>query len=128
MAVVVDDCLGTPVFANSSVGMVNLCIKHRHIANGLGTSILILTQTYSSVGGLPRPIRENCTLLLLFKNKDENQINKICSEIGTDVSVDKFMEYFKYATKKQYDFLTIDFHPESKDKTFQRSFTEYLNF
>lgn len=128
IAVVVDDCLGTPIFANSSVGLLNLCIKHRHIARGLGCSIFLLTQSYCSVGGMPRPIRENCTILLLFKNKDENQIKKVCSEIGTDVSVDKFMEYFKYATKEPYNFLTIDFNPVSKDKTFQRNFSEYLNF
>lgn len=127
IALVIDDCLGTPIFANSSVGLINLCIKHRHVASGLGCSMFLLTQTYCSVGGMPRTIRENCQILLLFKNKDENQIKKVCSEIGTDISVDKFMDYFNYATKEPYNFLTIDFNPSSKDKTFQRNFTEYLS-
>jgi len=128
IGLIIDDCLGTPIFANSSVGLLNLCIKHRHIGKGLGCSIFLLTQSYCSTQGMPRPIRENCTILLLFKNKDEAQIKKICSEIGTDISVDKFMEYFKYATAEQYNFLTIDFNPSSKEKTFQRNFTEFLDF
>lgn len=127
IALIVDDCMGTPVYANNSVGLLNLCIKHRHIGE-IGTSIYLLTQSYSAQSGINRAIRENTTLLLLFKNKDEAQIQKICSEIGTDVSTDKFLEYFRYATKEPHNFLTIDFHPSSKDKTFLRNFSEYLNF
>jgi hypothetical protein len=66
---------------NPSSGLVNTCIKHRHVADGLGLSIAMLVQTYCAVGGLPRPIRENCTLLCLFKLKDQNQLKKIHEEI-----------------------------------------------
>ena len=58
---VIDDCLSLPMMMNPSSGLVNTCIKHRHVADGLGLSIAMLVQTYCAVGGLPRPIRENCT-------------------------------------------------------------------
>ncbi len=106
---VIDDCLSLPMMMNPSSGLVNTCIKHRHIADGLGMSIAMLVQTYCAVGGLPRPIRENCTLLCLFKLKDQNQLKKIHEEIGSDVDLERFDKLFEYATSKPYGFLAIDF-------------------
>ena len=109
---IIDDCLSLPMMMNPSSGLVNTCIKHRHIADGLGLSIAMLVQTYCAVGGLPRPIRENCTLLCLFKLKDQNQLKKIHEEIGSDVDLDRFDKYFEYATSKPYGFLAIDSIPK----------------
>ena len=77
-------------------------------------------------GGLPRPIRENCTLLCLFKLKDQNQLKKIHEEIGSDVDLERFDKLFEYATSKPYGFLAIDFNPKSADHTFRCCFNEYL--
>ena len=87
----------------------------------------MLVQTYCAVGGLPRPIRENCTLLCLFKLKDANQLKKIHEEIGSDVDLDKFDQMFAYATSKPYGFLCIDFNPKSPDQAFRANFNEYLS-
>ena len=123
---IIDDCLSLPMMMNPSSGLVNTCIKHRHVADGLGLSIAMLVQTYCAVGGLPRPIRENCTLLCLFKLKDQNQLKKIHEEIGSDVDLDRFDKLFEYATSKSYGFLAIDFNPKSSDQTFRCCFNEYL--
>jgi hypothetical protein len=125
--VIIDDAMGTELF-NTKSGLVNLCIKHRHIASGLGVSIALLVQSYCAVGGIPRPIRENCILLALFKCKDENQIEKIHQEIGADIDLEKFDKLFKYATDKPYGFLVIDFSPKSPEKTFRSGWNEYINF
>ena len=35
---IIDDCLSLPIMMNPSSGLVNLCVKHRHVADGLGLS------------------------------------------------------------------------------------------
>ena len=125
LALIVDDAMATKLFQPSS-GFVNLCIKHRHVGKGLGISIFILAQSYAAVGGVPRPIRGNATHLMLLKNKDTNQIAKICSEIGTDIDCGEFLKMFKYATAEPFGFLMIDFSPKSKQQTFRKNFNEYI--
>jgi hypothetical protein len=124
--VIIDDAMGTELM-NPKSGLMNLCIKSRHIGKGLGISLALLVQSYCAVGGLPRPIRENTTLLALFKCKDENQIEKIHQEIGADIDLDKFDAMFKYATDKPYGFLVIDFTPKSPEKTFRSGWNEYIS-
>ena len=77
ISVVIDDCLGTELMARSRAGLLNFCIKHRHIADGLGCSVFMLVQAYKAQGGINRAIRENTTMLLQFKINDENQIKCI---------------------------------------------------
>ena len=120
-----DDILGTDQFNNKS-GLTNACIKHRHIYDGVGVSICILTQSYCSAQGLPRVIRENVSLLALGKCKDENQIEKIHQEIGSDIDLDKFDKLFKYATAEPHSFLVVDFSPKSPEKMFRRNWNEYI--
>jgi hypothetical protein len=124
---IIDDCMSLPILSHPSAGLVNTCIKHRHIADGLGLSICMLVQSYCAVGGVPRPIRENCTLLCLFKLKDQNQWKKIHEEIGSDVELQKFDQMFEYATSKPFGFLCIDFNPKSPESVFRCCFNEYLN-
>lgn len=123
---IIDDCLSLPIMSHPTAGLVNTCIKHRHIADGLGLSIAMLCQSYCCQGGLNRVIRENCTLLCLFKLKDQNQRSKIHEEIGSDVDLDRFDQMFEYATSKPYGFLCIDFSPKSPEQTFRSCFNEYL--
>ena len=73
---------------------VNLCIAHRHqmcSGNvGYGCSIGILTQSYSAIASVPRPVRENCTLLCLFLNSDEKQRKKIKEELSDIPNLEDF--------------------------------------
>jgi len=124
--VIVDDAMGTELM-NPKSGLLQLCIKHRHIAKGLGISLALLVQSYCAVGGVPRPIRENATLIGLFKCKDAAQIEKIHQEIGADVDLEQFDKMFKYATDKPYGFLVIDFSPKSPDKMFRSGWNEYIS-
>ena len=123
---IIDDCMGTDLMKPRG-RLINFCIKHRHIADGLGISVAMLVQSYCAVGGVPRPIRENTTLLLLFKLKDENQRKKIHEEIGADIDLEKFDSMFSYATEEPFSFLTVDFNPVDKEKQFRKQFDEYLN-
>jgi len=122
---IVDDSMGTELF-NPKSGLLQLCVKHRHVSEGLGISIALLVQSYSAIGGIPRPIRENATILVLFKTKDESQIEKIHQEIGADIDLEKFDQLFKYATDKPYGFLVIDFAPKTPEQTFRSGWSEYI--
>ena len=121
---IIDDMLGTPLMMPTA-GLTNLCIKHRHIAEGTGISIAMLVQSYCCLGGLNRAIRENSCQLALFKNTDENQMKKIIQEMG-DVNEDKFTSMFEYATAEPFGFLFIDFNSKSPEQQFRKNFDEYL--
>jgi len=123
---IIDDCLGTELM-NPKSGLLQLCVKHRHVSKGAGISIALLIQSYSCQNGLPRPIRENCTLLALFKCKDENQIEKIHQEIGADVDLEKFDKLFKHATDVPHGFLVCDFSPKKPEYTFRSGWNEYIS-
>jgi len=128
---IIDDAVGTEIM-NPKSGLLQLCIRHRHTGRlkhtggSLGLSIALLTQTYSCQSGIPRPIRENCSMLLLGATKDENQIEKIHQEIGTDIDLEKFDALYKYATDKPFGFLIIDFSPKDKSKTFRAGWNEFI--
>ena len=125
---IIDDCMGTDMFKPRG-GLTNFCIKHRHIADGLGISVAMLVQSYCAIGGVPRPIRENCTCLCLFKSAAQHgtQLEKIHSEIGTDVNLEIFDRLFSYATSKPFGFLFVDFNPKDKDKQFRSGFDEFIS-
>ena len=72
-----------------------MCIKHRHIGKGLGISIFMLVQSYCAQGGINRAIRENCTLLLLFKLNQDAQIKKLYSETDLDMTEEQFIDMCK---------------------------------
>ena len=126
LGLILDDTLGTPLMAKPSAGLVNLCIKHRHIGKGLGISIFMLVQSYASQGGINRAIRENTTLLLLFKVNQETQIKKIIEESDLPVSNEKFFQMCKYCHDQQYNFLLMDFAPKDETKRFRSGWSEYL--
>ena len=125
---IIDDCMGTDMFKPSG-RLTNFCIKHRHIADGLGISVAMLVQSYCAIGGVARPIRENCTALCLFKSAAQHgaQLEKIHSEIGTDVDLEKFDRLFTYSTSKPFGFLFVDFNPKDKDKQFRSGFDEFIS-
>ena len=127
LALIIDDCLGTDLIARRTAGLVNTCIKHRHLADGLGISIFMLVQAYSAQGGIARPIRENCTNLWLFKVNDVNQIKKIKEEADLPVSEEDFEQMCNYCHEKPYNFIMIDFNPKEESKRFRSGFAEYLH-
>jgi hypothetical protein len=123
---IIDDCLGTDLMARRNAGLVNLAIRHRHIADGLGISLFMLVQSYVCLGGVPRPIRENATSLLLFKINDENQIKKVKEECDLPITDDEWDAMVKYAHSKEFNFLFIDFSPKCETKRFRSGMDEYI--
>ena len=122
---VLDDCLGWDIY-KPSAGLTKFVQSHRH-HHKIGISVAMLVQTYcTKEAGVARPIRENATLLCLWKVKDQNQLKRIHDEIGNDVPLEKFDQMLQYATDKPFGFLTIDFCPKKPEWAFRSQFNEYL--
>jgi len=126
IGLVIDDCMGTDLMSKRTAGLTNLCIKHRHISDGLGISIFMLVQSYCANGGVARPIRENCTNILLFKINDENQIKKLKDEADLPITDQEFNEMVRKVHEVPYNYLFIDFSPKCETKRFRNAFNEYL--
>lgn len=126
LAVIIDDAVGTDLMSKRTAGLLNLCIKHRHIADGLGISIFMLVQSYCCQGGVARPIRENCTHLLLFKINDENQIKKVKEESDLPITDEEFMEMCNYAHSIPFNFLFLDFALKCKKRMFRSGFDDII--
>ena len=130
--VLCDDVFGSPMLrmGKGQEDFVNLCIAHRHqmcSGNvGYGCSIGILTQSYSAIASVPRPVRENCTLLCLFLNSDEKQRKKIKEELSDIPNLEHFETFWDYATSKPHGFLCIDMNPPTPDRRFRSQYNEYL--
>tara|TARA_R100000805_G_C3605729_1_gene106160 strand:- start:36 stop:947 length:912 start_codon:yes stop_codon:yes gene_type:complete len=124
--IVLDDCLNTPVMSRPKEGLVNLAIRHRHIMDGLGCSLYMLVQSYCSMGGVPRVIRENATHLLLFKINQEKQIQKIIEEADLEIPDEEFYDMMNYCHSEDYQFLMIDFSAKCPTKKYRKGFNEYI--
>mgnify|MGYP001171042541 FL=1 len=125
-AVVLDDCLNSPIMARPTAGLVNLAIRHRHVCGGLGTSLFFLVQSYSAQGGVPRPIRENTTHLLLFRIADVNQLKKIKVESDLCITNNEFADLLGICHAEPFQFLMIDFAPKLPDRQFRKGWNTYL--
>ena len=127
LGVIIDDSLGTPLLSKPSAGLINLCIKHRHVGKGLGISIFMLVQRYCAQGGLNRAIRKNCTMLLLFKLNQDAQIKKLYEEADLEMSEQDFINLCKEVHKIDYNFLLMDFAPKSPEMRFRSGWDNVLD-
>jgi hypothetical protein len=126
-----DDCQGSDLF-KASGKLSNLVIKHRHLGKieggALGCTLLFATQSYTSSSmGLPKSIRTNLTHMMIFKNKNMNELKAIASECGGEINEEAFFQLYDRAILNPHDFLFIDFAKKKSHPTmFRRNFNEWL--
>ncbi len=111
------------LYSNSNTGKNDVkrtMILHRHIK----TSMLFLCQTYHN--GIPKAIRNNLSLLILFKNKSPQMVKDISMELSSHISPDKFAELFQNATQEPYSFFMIDYDAP-KELKFRKNWNELYN-
>ena len=133
LGLIIDDFQGSNLYnTNPKNPFVNLCLRHRHIADGLGLSIFMCVQTYGGAGGVPRIIRQNITSLLLGSQKNRQVIEQIADEIGGQIEKEKFLQVYDIAThndnpeQQNHNFLLIDFNPKELNKMFRRNLNTYI--
>jgi hypothetical protein len=125
---VLDDCQSSQLFVPSTKNkLLNATIRHRHIGDGLGLSMWFLVQSYSTNSGLPKAIRDNSTLLVLFPMKNANNVIKVIEEIGGNIDEETFNKVYEYAIKDDpHDFLVIEFAPKDKKYMFRKNWDEVI--
>lgn len=102
--ILLDDLVGnTELYKSSPKGVFyNFAILHRHLL----TSILFITQTWSQA--VPKQIRANLSLLLLFDLKPE--IKKVVAdEMASNMREDEFIKLWETACVQPYDFFLMNF-------------------
>ena len=133
---ILDDCLGSPAILQSS-GLTKCATLNRHIAplkephsnrSACGLAVIILSQTYRAQSCFSRCLRENLSLLTLFKNKQDKQIDCIKEELANVVDIELFDEAYEYATRDKYGNLTVDFRPRCNTLTFRKNLNEIIKF
>tara|TARA_R110002072_G_scaffold12548_1_gene54033 strand:+ start:102 stop:992 length:891 start_codon:yes stop_codon:yes gene_type:complete len=126
--VVLDDCMGEDLMVLPSAKLTRYLIAHRHWAGGLGISVHMLLQSYSSRESLPRPVREQLTVLCLFAMSQIEQIKKVWSEADLPgLSFEAFLSMFRTATAERHSFITIDFSPKEEYKRYRICMDQYLD-
>ncbi len=106
---VIDDCMGTPLMsAGPRSKLVNMCIKHRHLGEGLGCTLWICVQSWSALGSVPRSIRENATAVAIFNTPQEKQVAIMAEELSDRRGEQLFLDCYKQATESEHGFLFVD--------------------
>ena len=133
---ILDDVLGSPAILLSS-GLTKIATLNRHIAplqenhsgrSACGLSVIILTQSYKMSNGISRVLRENLSLLTLFKNKQKKQLEAIREELANVVDVELFDKAYETATAEKYGNLTVDFNPKENKYIFRKNLNQLLVF
>jgi hypothetical protein len=104
---IIDDCSHSPLFSSSSKNpLTNLVLRSRHVGDGLGLSIILIAQTYTS--GVPRALRQNLTHLALFRTQSDKEIKSMYEECSGLVSFPHFKDIFAAYTQEKHSYLFID--------------------
>lgn len=132
LGLIVDDLQSSNIYSTAPKNpFINLLLRHRHVARGLGLTVCMMIQAMGQ-GGLPRIVRQNLTSLLLGPQKNEKVIEQIAEEVGGQIDRETFMKAYHLAThnehpdKPNHNFLCIDFHSKSPDKMFRRNLDTYI--
>lgn len=85
-----------------------------------------LTQTYTRIG--KHLIRDNCNLLILFKQDDMN-LKHVYNDmrVACDMKFDAFREFCLECWKEKYGFVVIDLDSEVNNGRYRKGFSDYLN-
>ena len=121
IAVLFDDMLGSMIYSKPRK-LNSLATYSRHLGQltqeggSIGVSLFFLIQSFKcQVGGLNKVIRNQCTNMLLFKTKDEQEMADIASSVSGEISKEQFEDVYNYAMADPdpYPFLFIDLHKKS---------------
>lgn len=97
-----DDLVGTNAFKPVGASALNnTSIKNRH----KGINLWFLAQ---SVKQVPKIIRINSSLLLLYKYNSDKMLEDLFDIISGSLTLENFKKLYEEATREKYNFLTID--------------------
>lgn len=135
IAVLFDDMLGSMIYSRPRK-LNSLATYSRHIGQlseggSIGVSLFFLIQSFKcQTAGLNKVIRNQCTQMILFRTKDEGELNDIACSVSGEISKEQFLDVYDYAMADPdpYPFLFIDLHKkESHPSMFRIRFDKFIN-
>lgn len=116
----IDDMTHTELMANTiNNELSHLSLHHRHL-EGVGVSIFQAFQTFKS--GMPRVVRTNMSMIMLFGTCNMTEIKEIYQEVSNNITFETFKRLLFEATKDEHGFLLINKNAEDYRKQFGISF------
>jgi len=112
-----DDLVGERAIYNNPI-FNKFLLQHRHYL----TSVLFAVQVWK--GGVPRGIRNNLSLALLFTNKSKPVRMEIAEELSAFIAPDRFIELWDFCCKEAHDFLMVNW--DDPAHRFRRNFDEII--
>jgi hypothetical protein len=134
IAVIFDDMLGSGIYSKPRK-LNALATYSRHLGQlnkggAIGVSIFFMIQSFKcQTGGLNKVIRNQCTSLLLFKTKDNQELKDVADSVGGEISEELFNKVYDEAIGdgSNYPFLFIDLHKKKEHPSmFRRRFDEFI--
>lgn len=115
---VFDDQVGNKSLysANCKSAFTRFAVIHRHRR----TNILFLTQVFGN--GVPRQLRSNLSLVLLFAQKNQKIRESAAQEFSSFISAERFQALWEDATQEPHGFLFCDFEAKPELR-FRKGFT-----
>ena len=116
MAVLFDDVMGSLLFTKGIRKLNKMTIFHRHLGQlekggALGCSLYFLVQSYKAQsGGISKTIRNQATTIVLFKTKNDKELQEVQEECSGEISSSVFYEIYQHATEGEHNALVIDLH------------------
>lgn len=119
-AIFIDDMTHTELMANTIKNeLSHLSLHHRHLDN-VGISIFQAFQTFKS--GMPKVVRSNLSLILVFPTCNMTEIEEIYKEVSNNITFETFKKILFEATKGDHDFLLVDKYAKDTTKQFGINF------
>ena len=113
---ILDDVLGTPLLQKKSP-LNRWYVISRHY----NQSIIILNQHFFSI---PKIIRGNTSLFILFNTKDKKNLQAIADEVSGMVDYQEFKKIFDYATNQPFNFLFVNLQKNE----FRKNFNDVIKY
>ena len=137
LVVYFDDIIGSQLMLGKGAREIGrLCLFHRHLGGftdpkmpgAVGCSMLFNVQSWkTSVGGLPKALRNNLTLMLLFKTTSSKELADIAESVEGEIDTATFLQLCTAAWQHPHDFLMVDHHPPPHHPSgFRRNFDTFL--
>ena len=114
--IIMDDVQGMGMYSQNPNNIItHMTIKHRHIP----LSMCFLVQSWT---GLPRVLRLNTTVFVLFETSDLKQLTQMYESFGNLVDKEVFFHMFKISTSKYKGFLVVDKEPSDERRRYRDGF------
>jgi hypothetical protein len=134
IGVIFDDMLGSGIYSKPRK-LNGLATYSRHLGQlnkggAIGVSLFFMIQSFKcQTGGLNKVIRNQCTSLLLFKTKDNQELKDVADSVGGEISEELFNKVYDEAIGdgSNYPFLFIDLHKKKEHPSmFRKRFDEFI--